>query len=75
MKIFFTRTKESMNVIFMVELLNRNINKNKFESKKGVFLAIIGKDKPIAFKNLEKICNDLECTLNDVFSFKESGNE
>lgn len=34
MKIFFTRTKESMNVIFMVKLLNRNINRNKFESKK-----------------------------------------
>ncbi|WP_456299525.1 hypothetical protein [Peptostreptococcus porci] len=43
--------------------------------KKGVFLAIIGKDKPITFKNLGKICNDLECTPNDVFSFKESGNE
>lgn len=34
-----------------------------------------GKNKPITLKNLEKICNALECTPNDVFSFKEGGNE
>lgn len=38
-------------------------------------MAQMGKDKPITFKNLEKICNALECTPNDVFSFKEGGNE
>ncbi len=26
-------------------------------------------------KNLAKICNALECTPNDVCSFKEGGNE
>ena len=38
-------------------------------------MAQMGKNKPITLKNLEKICNTLECTPNDVFSFKEGGNE
>ena len=38
-------------------------------------MAQMGKNKPIILKNLEKICNALECTPNDVFSFKEGGNE
>ena len=38
-------------------------------------MAQMGKNKPITFKNLAKICNALECTPNDVFSFKEGGNE
>ena len=38
-------------------------------------MAQMGKNKPITLKNLEKICNALECTPNDVFSFKEGGNE
>lgn len=36
-------------------------------------MAQMGKNKPITLKNLEKICNALECTPNDVFSFKEGG--
>lgn len=35
----------------------------------------IFKDKPIIFKNFWEICNALECTPKDVFSFKESGNK
>ena len=38
-------------------------------------MAQMGKNKPIILKNLEKICNALECTPNDVFSFKGGGNE
>ena len=38
-------------------------------------MAQMGKNKPITLKNLQKICNALECTPNDVFSFKEGGNE
>ena len=38
-------------------------------------MAQMGKNKPITLKNLEKICNALECTPNDVYSFKEGGNE
>ncbi len=35
-------------------------------------MANMGKNKPITMKNLEKICNALECTPNDVFSFDDS---
>ena len=34
-------------------------------------MAQMGKDKPITFKNLEKVCKALDCTLNDVFSFDD----
>ena len=34
-------------------------------------MAQMGKNKPITFKNLERICKALECTPNDVFSFDE----
>jgi len=40
-----------------------------------IVIAQMGKNKPITLKNLEKICNALECTPNDVFSFKGGGNE
>ena len=34
-------------------------------------MAQMGKNKPIALKNLEKICKALDCTPNDVFSFDD----
>ena len=34
-------------------------------------MAQMGKNKPITFKNLERICKALECTPNDVISFDE----
>ena len=34
-------------------------------------MAQMGKNKPITFKNLERICKALECTSNDVISFDE----
>ena len=34
-------------------------------------MAQMGKDKPITMKNLERICNALDCTPNDVFSFDD----
>ena len=34
-------------------------------------MAQMGKDKPITFKNLERICQALDCTPNDVFSFDD----
>ena len=33
-------------------------------------MAQMGKDKPITFKNLEKICKALSCTPNDIISFE-----
>ena len=39
-------------------------------------MAQMGKNKPIIFKNLERICKALECTPNDVISFDDNyGNE
>ena len=34
-------------------------------------MAQMGKDKPITFKNLERICKALDCTPNDVISFND----
>ncbi len=38
-------------------------------------MAQMGKDKPITFKNLERICKALDCTPNDVFSFDDEYEE
>lgn len=34
-------------------------------------MAQMGKNKPITFKNLERICKALDCTPNDVISFDD----
>ena len=34
-------------------------------------MAQMGKDKPITFKNLERICKVLSCTPNDIISFED----
>ena len=34
-------------------------------------MAQMGKDKPITFKNLERICKALYCTPNDIISFED----
>lgn len=35
-------------------------------------MAQMGKNKPITFKNLERICKALDCTPNDVISFDDN---
>ena len=35
-------------------------------------IAQMGKDKPITFKNLERICKALSCTPNDIISFENT---
>ena len=35
-------------------------------------MAQMGKNKPITFKNLERICRALDCTPNDVISFDDN---
>ena len=35
-------------------------------------MAQMGKDKPITFKNLERICKALSCTPNDIISFEDT---
>ncbi len=34
-------------------------------------MAQIGKDKPITFKDLERICKALACTPKGIFSFDD----
>ncbi|OLR64154.1 regulator [Peptoniphilus porci] len=34
-------------------------------------MAQMGKDKPITFKNLERICKALSYTPNDIISFED----
>ena len=34
-------------------------------------MAQMEKDKPIIFKDLERICKDLSCTKSDIISFEE----
>lgn len=35
-------------------------------------MAQMGKDKPITFKNLERICKALSCIPNDIISFEDN---
>ncbi|VRN78509.1 putative transcriptional regulator [Streptococcus pneumoniae] len=35
-------------------------------------MAQMGKDKPITFKNLERIYKALSCTPNDIISFEDN---
>ncbi|HEV4524231.1 TPA: helix-turn-helix domain-containing protein [Streptococcus pneumoniae] len=37
-----------------------------------IAMAQMGKDKPITFKNLERICKALSCTPNDIISFEDN---
>ncbi|WP_444861088.1 helix-turn-helix domain-containing protein [Urinicoccus massiliensis] len=34
-------------------------------------MAQMGKDKPIKFKNLERLCKALSCNSNDTISFED----
>ncbi len=34
-------------------------------------MAQMGKDKPIKFKNLERLCKALSCNPNDIISFED----
>ena len=34
-------------------------------------IAQMGKDKPITFKNIERICKALSCTPNDIISSED----
>ena len=38
-------------------------------------MAQMGKDKPITFKNIERICKALSCTPNDIITFEDNFSE
>ena len=38
-------------------------------------MAQMGKDKPITFKNLDRLCKVLSCTPNDIITFEDNFSE
>ena len=38
-------------------------------------MAQMGKDKPITFKNIERICKALSCTPNDMITLEDNYRE
>lgn len=55
-----------------IQLAKKGLKKTDVIIMAGIttnVMASMGKNKPITFKNLEKICKALECTPNDVFYF------
>ena len=58
-----------------MQLAKKGLNKTDVIAMAGLttnVMAQMGKDKPITFKNLEKICNALDCTPNDIISFEDN---
>ena len=58
-----------------IQLAKKGLKKTDVIAMAGLttnVMAQMGKDKPITFKNLEKICKSLDCTPNDVFSFDDN---
>ena len=54
-----------------IQLAKKGLKKTDVIAMSGLttnVIAQMGKDKPITFKNLERICKVLDCTPNDVFS-------
>ncbi|HEL6641138.1 TPA: helix-turn-helix domain-containing protein, partial [Listeria monocytogenes] len=55
------------------QLIDKDIKKIDLIKSAGLTtnaMANMGKDKYISLQNLEKICRALECTPNEVISFK-----
>ncbi|EGP7199693.1 helix-turn-helix domain-containing protein [Listeria monocytogenes] len=55
------------------QLIDKDIKKIDLIKSAGLTtnaMANMGKDKYISLQNLEKICRTLECTPNEVISFK-----
>ncbi len=50
----------------------KRIKENRWAGLTTNVMAQMGKDKPITFKNLERICKALSCTPNDIISFEDN---
>ena len=58
----------------LIQLIKKDLMKVDVIRMAGLttnVMAQMGKNKPITFKNLERICKALECTPNDVISFDD----
>ena len=57
-----------------IQLAKKGLKKTDVIAMAGLttnVMAQMGKDKPITFKNLERICKALSCTPNDIISFED----
>lgn len=55
-----------------IQLADKGLHKTDVIRKANLttnVMASMGKNQTISFKNLEKICNALDCSPNDVFEF------
>ena len=58
-----------------IQLAKKGLKKTDVIAMAGLttnVMAQMGKDKPIVFKNIEKICKALSCTPNDIISFEDT---
>lgn len=58
-----------------IQLAKKGLKKTDVIAMAGLttnVMAQMGKDKPITFKNLERICKALSCTPNDIISFEDN---
>ena len=58
-----------------IQLAKKGIKKTDVIPMVGLTTSVIaqmGKDKPIVFKNIEKICKALSCTPSDIISFEDT---
>lgn len=54
-------------------LLEKGLQKQDLVEKAGLSsttVAKMGKGEPVSNKVLEKVCNFLECSVNDIISYK-----
>lgn len=55
-------------------LIDKKLKRTDLKELCGIssnVLAKLGKDEPISMESLEKICNALNCNIDDVVSFVE----
>lgn len=53
-------------------LIDKKMNKTQLREQAGIStnaLAKMGKDESVPVETLEKICNVLECTIDDIMEF------
>ena len=61
-----------------IQLANKGLQKKDVIKRANLttnVMASMGKNQTISFKNLEKICNALDCSPNDVFEFVNEESE
>ena len=61
-----------------IQLANKGLQKKDVIKRANLttnVMTSMGKNQTISFKNLEKICNALDCSPNDVFEFVNEESE